>query len=646
MNAAGPVGFAMLSFLPGAWLAFGLPLPGVERRVRTALAVVLSPVVVLAQFYVVRFLGASFSSAAIILLVGNVPAVALVYRRWTTAPGVKNFARVVPYLLVWVIPLSLLLSLWRDTAISALSAHAFLHSDVVYSLANGFLKVEDAQLAGLTLGYPWGGHVHQALASWVLGQAPVVSFQWTNAVLLIAAVTLITEVTTKLGGGVRARVLTVIWVVFAVNAVGYALKHFLVPEDILARFPVWGDERFTPWLRKYVFWNQHPFAHGLFAGILYFMVGPRSEALSKSALVLLTSMFAGLGAIYPLLAPAAMPLLAARLAAEAFRGPAGTRRLAAVKLGAVALIAAAVTVGTLTVIGEHRTTSGVSISMPWNVRIKTIEGVIALSPLLAAAALLFATRWKALPDQAGVPLLGGAVSVLLFVLFSIPPGRNEYKFIFTAAMCLAPLASIGFDTFFSRRGPLRAGFSALVVLFFIGTATVGFGRNRYSGPTPLAVRVDDFRLRLSADHHHEPALTAIAERTPCNTIVVVDSPDVHVPVFARRALYAPPLTTRTFVGVSLTTADLVMARGYGYEVVTQRQEVIRRLFRSVEPKERLDALHMIERLGRPIAVLLDQSRHQDLTLALTDAASGQVIHRDRRWVVWLWRAEAGVRAGC
>ncbi len=640
MNATGLFAFAILTFLPGAWLTFGLPRLDLEPRVRVLLAFVLSPVVIVAQFYAVRLLGASFAATTTILVIGNLPAAVLVYRKRSTFGGVRQLGRALPHLLVWAIPIGLLVTYWSDWEISAISAHAFLHADAVYALANGLLRVEDTQLAGLTLGYPWGGHVYQAVTSWVLGRAPVATFPLTNVVLLIAAVTLIAEVTARFGGSPRARVVTIICVLFAVNAVGYALQQYLVPDEVLRRFPVWGDDRYTPWLRKYIFWSQHPFAHALFAGILILLVGPRSQVLTVSPLLLLAAMFAGLAVMYPLLMPAALSLLAARFATDVYPRSGSARGLlsSAVRLGAIALIAGVTTAAVLMVIGDDRATgTGLNISTLRDLTLKCVESVVALAPLAVAAVYFLMVRRQATADRVGVLLLGGAASVAFFALFSIPGGRNEYKFIFTAAMCLAPLAALGADAFLSRGGPLRFGFTAVMVLLVVGTGVDGFLRGRYAGPTPLTVRINDFALRLSAEHHQEASLAAIAGRTPTNTIVVVDSSDVHVPVFAQRAMYAPPLMNAAYWGVGLRTSYLLEAyRGYGHAVVAQREAVVRRLFESGHPAHQLDALRTIEGLERPVAVLLNRSRQGRLTQTLSDSGAGEFVHRDGRWAVWLW----------
>ncbi|MGH7713051.1 MAG: hypothetical protein ACREOG_17295, partial [Gemmatimonadaceae bacterium] len=260
--------------------------------VRALLAIVVSPVVVVAQFYAVRVLGASFSATILALVVANLLALILVYRRLRPWPRFDLGASV-PYLLALAVPVGILMLFLQDPAQNALRGHPFLHADLVHSLANGFLRVEEAQLAGTTVGYPWGGHVMQAALSWIWGTSPVGNYRWTNLVWLLAGVLLLAQVTGAVGGGLRARVLTVVWALFAVNAVGYTLSEFIFPQALSNQYPVFGDFSYTPVLRKYSLWNQHPFGHGLFAGILYFLARDDAAAFSKAATALVSVMAIG-----------------------------------------------------------------------------------------------------------------------------------------------------------------------------------------------------------------------------------------------------------------------------------------------------------------------------------------------------------------
>ena len=640
MQPAGLLGFAALSFLPGAWLAYGLRLPGASFGARALLAIVVSPVVVLGQFYIVRGFGVPFDAAVVVLLLVNLPALVPILRCRARLDPAIDAGEMLLYALVWVVPVGLLFFYFHDLAANALRAHTFLHADLVYGLADGDLKVEDAQLAGLTSGYPWGGHVHQAVVSHLWGTSPVANYAWTNLLLLVGGITLMACVTGRLGGGGMARLLTIVWVLFAVNAVGHGLREFVVPEELARTYPVWGDGRFTPWMRKYSLWNQHPHAQALFAGILYFMMAPRSEAYARSALFLVCVMAAGLAAIYATFMPAVGVLLAARLAWDVFerddRSLVRRLRESVPPLAVIGVVGILATLGVLWVVGEDRAAgAGLGLSSMWELKVKSAETAISFALLFAGVLALLAARRRALPERWGVLLLAGLASALLFVVVSIR-GRIEYKFVFTAAMCLAPLAALGFDAWIARRGSLVATLYALVLLFMVAAGADKFIRLRYTGDWDLTIRVDEFTTRLAAGHELEGAVERILERTSPRTVLAVDSAEVHLPIFTRRSLYAPPRIERPLLGVDLGH-DLLLAqnRGYGEDILERRLAVTRRLFRAETSAERIEALEEIRRLGRPVAVLLEPDRHAGLLETLLALERGETIYRNPRWAVWV-----------
>lgn len=648
MELMGLPAFVLLAVLPGAWLAFGLALPGSGLAVRVWLAVALSPVVVAAQFYVLRLAGFPFRTVVVLLLVGNLAAAVPLLRRVRSLGAAGPWPPTTAAACVWGVPLAVLALLWSDRATAAISAHAFLHSDIVYAIANGGLRVEEAQLAGLTLGYPWGGHVHQAVSSSILGVAPSAAYPLTNLVWLIAAAALIAHTTGALGGSPRARLLTVVALLFGVNAVGYVLGSVLLPESTALRLPIWGDDRYTPWLRKYLFWSQHPFAHALFAGCIYAVSTIRRNRLPSGTFTLLLVSGIGLALIYPPLVPPALALLGARLVLVTVR--AGDDRAAAStlarQLSLVAILIALATAIVLRVIGlDRNVATGLGFSDSWHVRIKLAESVVVLAPLGAVALVALVRRVASDAFAVWALVLAAAASAGLYALFSVPPGRNEYKFVFTAAMCLAPLAALGAESFLARGGRTRVVIAGIVVAGLMGSGVHALTRERSRGLPDLVLQLDAFRLKLDSAHHQAASLASVAEHTPLNTIVLVDSSDVHVPTFTQRAMFAPPLMNVTFRGVGLRTSELLESvRGYGADAVAQRQDVTRRLFQADAAHERLSALRVVQALQRPVGVLLEQRRQRMLTQLLADSAGGVFLHRDAHWAVWFWSpADTGVR---
>jgi len=74
MLLLGSVAFLVLWVCPGAWLAFCVPLGEHKFGGRLLLAVALSPGVILAEFYALRFAGVPFGVASWSLVFINAPA--------------------------------------------------------------------------------------------------------------------------------------------------------------------------------------------------------------------------------------------------------------------------------------------------------------------------------------------------------------------------------------------------------------------------------------------------------------------------------------------------------------------------------------------------------------------------------------------
>src|SRR5437764_1836920 len=96
------IGALSLFVLPGAWLAFGLTIQRSTFRGRLALSVVLGPIVMVPQFYLLRWAGLSFEHTAYVISLVNLPALWLVLRHLR---GVRHPS--ISAVLVW--SLSLLL---------------------------------------------------------------------------------------------------------------------------------------------------------------------------------------------------------------------------------------------------------------------------------------------------------------------------------------------------------------------------------------------------------------------------------------------------------------------------------------------------------------------------------------------------------
>ncbi|MGH7713834.1 MAG: hypothetical protein ACREOG_21300, partial [Gemmatimonadaceae bacterium] len=331
--------------------------------------------------------------------------------------------------------------------------------------------------------------------------------------------------------------------------------------------------------------------------------------------------------------PAVAVALFARLAFDVYRQRANADvasiKRSVLSLGTIGVLGGAATVAALLIVGEDRAAgTGLALSSAWQLKTKSIGMLVVFAPFLVASLMSLRNRPRTPLRHLPVLVLGGILSLALYVVFALSHGI-EYKLVFTAMMCLAPAAAIGFDKLLGGRGGVRAAVYALLILFFVATGAHSMISGRPTAPTPFPLRLSEFRSQLPQGHDLTASVTAIARSTPPNTVVVVDSVDFHLPVFTERSLYAPPHTNAIMYGVEMRNRFILGTnRGYGYEFVDQRLATTRQLFRSSAPRERLEALEQIQQLGRPTAVLVELSRHAELLATLTENGAGRLLHRD------------------
>src|ERR1700680_4106336 len=219
----GVLGYLLLVFTPGAWITFGLSLDRVPFWARLLTGAMLSPLVVCAEFYLIRLTGIPFWTTALMLVLVNLPAIYLVWKRRGKLSSMKGSDWLVGAAAI-VIPVICVLSLLLTTDARIYSAHAWLHADPVYMFARGQLILEDPTLAGVKLVYPvWSALVFQAVHSFLVNSPPVASYVWGNLLWLICIYGFAAGITSEMGGGKLAQLSSGIWLLLGTNPVGYIL---------------------------------------------------------------------------------------------------------------------------------------------------------------------------------------------------------------------------------------------------------------------------------------------------------------------------------------------------------------------------------------------------------------------------------------
>lgn len=633
----GGLAFLMLTFLPGTWLTFGLRVPGMPFWSRFWVGAALAPLVVIVPFYLLIGIGVPFRWTTMAIVVLSLSGLVPMVRRRMPIPLPSRRDVIVIGLVT--LPVAILLAVnYFPLQFAAFTGHAWLHTDVVYQLANGNLRPEEPDLAGIRLSYPWLAYVHHAMQSWVLGSAPTANYGWINAGRLLVTVGIVWMIAARLGGGIHAKLWTAVLLLFGVNFVGYLLPAVL-PERVVEDYPIWGDWRYTPWIRKFYFFNSMDTALAMFAAMVLLAVEDVVGDRSADRQLLAALLAVAIGITYPLLFPAALAatggvaivhLIGLRLDGRAALG----------KLTGPALVAAVSTVATVLALAWTTADRGpaptLGASELYAIKLKTAESVVVLAPLLLGT--LGAVWLRRREDVIGlaVPIIAAIGSVMLHATFNILHYRNEYKYITTAAMALAPLAGIAAGTIVTRAGRLAPTLTVLAALILIAP---GFHRRYRWDGTPLREpRLDarDFDLRLADGERLAGALDAIRRKTPTDAVVVAGDHGLHLPTLVRRAQYVP-FADVTYPGINVTADGLLAdVRGYPRSLIDARRLALHRLLAAgSSDAEREAALGEILALGRPVAMLLDESSAAGTVRWLAVTLRATPIYRGPGVSVWL-----------
>jgi hypothetical protein len=614
----GPLGCFLLMFTPGAWFTFAFTLPGVQFWARLFTGAMLSPLILCAEFYPLRLAGMSFGTTAIVLVFLNFPVLYFVWKRrgrWASLGAGDWLVGVAAV----VIPIACMIPILTSMEARIFSPHSWYHADLIYEFARGNLVIESPTLAGLRLPYPvWTPLVASTVKSFLLDSPPVRTYVWGNLLELIAVSAFAAGIAGQVGGGKLAQFTAGIWLLLGTNPIGYILIK-VAPSGMAHQ--LWGDWRYTPWVSKFGLLSPMTLALGMFMALIYFLIP--SGPLTNGHFLVIGLLLSGVGLVYPLLFPPACGLIVARaiapLIGQLKRQWSYREWLA---WAGLALIAVLLTYGEIKFMTSARQVSSgmVLLSAPASAARKAIASLIATSLLLAGLAFTFRERWKDKPAATAFLVCGALFSYVLYAVFFIPYYENEYKFVFSVAMCLAPFPAIAAEKIWRQwprvyAVPLIGGMTILLAGCFAHFTYVTW-------PSPWLwqharfeknpqVDLSHFRLKLNQPAAWGGICEAVWHETPPNSVLLLDDNAVYYPAFMDRSLFVSA-SSRLYPGVNLLPDEIDGdLRGYGHDIIKERRAILADFFAASDDARRDQAFDAVHALHRPVAIVTEP-RHAAL----------------------------------
>lgn len=638
----GVLGWFSLIFLPGAWITFGLPLNELKFWIRFLIGMSLAPFVVNLQFYALRLSGVTFENTVLFLVVINLPALFLIWKQRS-----KNWIPDYNLLLAGGFVLLIAVICFAPQLINGqtrmFTGHAWMHGDLIYLIKNGDLWLEEPELAGIKLAYPWAGHVFQAVLSYLLNSASVTGYIWTNLIWLLCFFGFSFYIVEELGGNNFSKISSFVWLCFGLNFIGYILQHTL-PLAFTQKLWIGGDYRYTPWIIYFYFFEQMIFGLATFGALAYVLIKIQAQELDYRYLILIALLLCAIVIIYPIIfLPAFMITFAKLVLLLVNRNNVAEKKsfrkiisltLILVAVGVIALIYLKfLTVSRVT---ESIKFPSLSINSAKYFLLKSQGSIVALSLLLAGFCLTIRKLWAEKRNAVTILIVGAFGSLLLNLFLEIPFWVNEYKFLFTAAICLSPFPALASEPLIKH---LKKKSLPVSVLFLIVLSAPLvhklFMDYPWQNAKPPAINDQNFDLRLDDTEPFAALCDTIRQKTSVDTILVIEQSEIHFPTLTGRKLYAPPKQEGLRAGVNISSNDLLArVRGYDKKIIDDRKTVVNDFFNTFESDQRAESLEQMLSLNRPIAIVLELPRHRTLNEWLGTNGYVQLFNDDNK-VVWL-----------
>jgi len=528
------------------------------------------------------------------------------------------------------------LAAWLEVpALRVYSSHNMMQLDACYQVANLPSIPQEWDLAGLRLNYGWLGLIQLTAISWFLDCSPTLVFPWLSALQLLALVVLVNETARQLGADhpfLTASAVAAI--VLGTNLVGMVSVLSYGPSFLQ------GEMRTTAFIGKYLGIDTMVIGLALAAGLVYTIALGATVAIERVWL-LIPLVLLGIGLSYPLLLPSTLLLAGlygcfiwARTGAEGPRYSRGTLwLLLAGSVGAVA-----VTGLYLQFLSEGRPMHALQLAnrhVLWT-NLKFGGSCIGLLFVVAYPTILSGWRHGTRPIQL---LTLGALFCSILYLVSSMPGRVQYKHLFTAVICLAPIAAVPLVAGFARlgRGSIICALGTLLAVESLSSAYFWkLGRPR---ELSLGIPVDESRFHIHVTACADDSwLEAIRTKTAPDTLLIFPDSPLPVSTLTQRASLVaaePPGVYRVGHGQPAELA-LLGIKGYPRPVYSLRQDLRSACYQETADFARLTA--DLRGFHHPLAIVFD--RHDASYLAwLKSHDLGSSVAQNSSRIVWLLPAD-------
>ena len=636
----------MLSFslLPGAWIAYGFPLPAIRWPARLALSGALSPVVLAVQMLLCKAISMPFTVIPPLLLLLNLPALWFCWRRRpTAAAGQQNpVAWLAGGAVCGSFVLYLLTPWYFVTNLRPFAWHALWHTDITYALTRNRLLPEEPELAGLTLAYGWIGHVYWSVVGWSANLPPTLLYASSNLLWLLFTCMLTYEVARMgLGLGRTASWLSVGLTGLGTNVVG-ALAWLSV-HDWHWQQEYLGDVRYTPLLNKFLGFETMPFAFALLLAVALLSSIAWQQVTTLWAATLTLSL-TGLGMIYPLLFPVGVLVAGVRwllLASSSCRSTQRDSRRAVGWLATGLVASGLLTLLFLMLVTQDRSADTLRLTPLHAMKAKCWQLLSALLCFAPAAVLLIRGAVKRTSVVISLSAAGlGAMALYV----AVDLDKLEYKYMLAATILVAPLAAAGVEQLLRRWPSVQWGITFATILAFMLLHQLLLLRVGAQIPPNLVhgpqINEQSFWLSLAPSEADAGWTTAIRTQTPADTIVVTQGSRLHVSTFVARALYVPSdVDGEQSSGYSVNNRfNLLTWRGYPTSLYETRLAVVQTLYHATASAEIRMALLALLALHRPVAIHVASDAF--LVQWLQAEGLGQVLFADATQMVWLLSPDA------